>query len=97
MTKKNVKLRRISTDPDDSPAWTKKALQRAELADGGKVLRPAKGTLTRPRGRPKLQDPKQQVSIRLDPDVLKAFRKMGQGWQGRMNDALREWLARKRA
>jgi uncharacterized protein (DUF4415 family) len=97
MTRKNVKSRRISTDRDTAPAWTKKALERAELAEGGKVLRPAKGTLTRARGRPKLENPKEQVSIRLDPEVLKAFRKMGQGWQGRMNDALREWLARKRA
>jgi uncharacterized protein (DUF4415 family) len=29
---------------------------------------------------------------RYSPDVLEAFKATGQGWQARMNDALREWL-----
>lgn len=36
---------------------------------------------------------KEQVAIRLDPDVLVAFRASGPGWQTRMNAALKEWLA----
>jgi uncharacterized protein (DUF4415 family) len=32
------------------------------------------------------------TTIRLDPDVLAAFRAGGAGWQTRMNDALRDWL-----
>jgi uncharacterized protein (DUF4415 family) len=43
-------------------------------------------------GRPKLEHPKEQVSIRYDADILAAFRASGPGWQTRMNDALREWL-----
>ncbi|WP_038715883.1 BrnA antitoxin family protein [Burkholderia sp. lig30] len=43
-------------------------------------------------GRPKLENPKEQVSIRYDADILAAFRASGPGWQTRMNDALREWL-----
>ncbi|MBJ7419627.1 MAG: BrnA antitoxin family protein [Rhodoferax sp.] len=30
--------------------------------------------------------------MRDSPDVLAAFKATGQGWQARMNDALREWL-----
>jgi uncharacterized protein (DUF4415 family) len=71
-------------------------LERAEVAVGGKIVKPAKGTLTRPRGRPKLDRPKEQVSVRFDPDVLDAFRKTGSGWQGRMNEALRDWLERRK-
>lgn len=40
------------------------------------------------RGRPKLPNKKQTVSLRLDPDVIEAFRATGQGWQSRMNDVL---------
>ena len=35
---------------------------------------------------------KQQVAIRLDPEVLAAFRAKGPGWQTRMNSILKEWL-----
>src|SRR5471030_2654542 len=35
---------------------------------------------------------KEQVAIRLDPEVLAAFRAEGPGWQTRMNTALKEWL-----
>lgn len=32
------------------------------------------------------------VSVRLDADVLAAFRATGKGWQTRLNEAAREWL-----
>jgi uncharacterized protein (DUF4415 family) len=35
---------------------------------------------------------KQQVTMRLSPDVLDKFRATGNGWQSRIDDALREWL-----
>ncbi len=44
------------------------------------------------RGRPLGSGSKEQVAIRLDVDVLDAFRASGPGWQTRMNAALREWL-----
>lgn len=46
----------------------------------------------RERGRPLGSGLKEQVAIRLDRDVLDAFRAGGPGWQTRMNEALREWL-----
>ena len=43
-------------------------------------------------GRPRLDAPKVPVTIRYDQDVIDAFRATGDGWQTRMNAALREWL-----
>src|SRR5258706_10082544 len=36
---------------------------------------------------------KKPISIRLSTDVLEGFKATGSGWQSRMDDALREWLA----
>ena len=44
------------------------------------------------RGRPASSGTKEQVAIRLDHDVLAAFRKGRPGWQTRMNEALKDWL-----
>lgn len=41
------------------------------------------------RGRPKELMTKVSTTIRLDPDVLAAFKAGGPGWQSRINEALR--------
>ncbi|MFM0073273.1 BrnA antitoxin family protein [Paraburkholderia sediminicola] len=49
--------------------------------------------LLKPRGgRPKLAHPKVAVTIRYDAEIVERFRASGEGWQTRMNDALRDWL-----
>ena len=48
--------------------------------------------IKRTRG-PNKQPTKAQVAIRLDPEVLSAFRAGGPGWQTRLNAALKDWLA----
>lgn len=78
-------------DDDDIPEWTDEIFDRAEFRIGEKIIRPATGTLTRP-GRPKSDDPKQQVTLRLDAAVLDAFRAGGPGWQSRINAELRKAL-----
>ncbi|MEX6505047.1 BrnA antitoxin family protein [Jiella sp. M17.18] len=80
-------------DPDDAPEWAEEQFARAEVAENGVVIEPAKGTLTRGPGRPPLERPKQRVTVRLDQDVALALRESGRGWQTRMNAALRQWLA----
>lgn len=35
---------------------------------------------------------KQQITLRLDPDVLKFFRKQGRGYQSAMNAVLRKYM-----
>jgi uncharacterized protein (DUF4415 family) len=47
-------------------------------------------TRKRLRGRPKLSNPRQQVSIRLDADLLAKLKASGPGWQRRVNDILRK-------
>jgi uncharacterized protein (DUF4415 family) len=76
---------------DDLPEWTEDQFARARFSIAGKVIRPAQGTLTKP-GRPVSDNPKKQVTLRLDPDVIEKFRATGKGWQSRINAELRKAL-----
>jgi uncharacterized protein (DUF4415 family) len=75
--------------------------ESAELSDAElDALRPASEVLpegilrelTKPkkRGRPPKQNAKIAVKLRLDPDVLSAFRTRGPGWQTSINQILRD-------
>ena len=78
-----------SWDRDTPPEWPDEVWSRAQIAIGGKVIRPATGTLTR-RGRPPAGDQaKQQVTLRLPPDVIAHFKAGGPGWQTRIGEVLR--------
>ena len=46
------------------------------------------------RGRPKLANPKQLVSVRYSAEVLTYFKSTGEGWQSRMDGVLREYVTR---
>lgn len=78
-------------DDDDAPEWTEDHFRHAQLSVGGKVIREARGTWTRPGpGRPPSANPKKQVTLRLDADVVEGFRRTGRGWQTRINAELRK-------
>ncbi len=47
-------------------------------------------SIRRGRGRPAIANPRQQISLRLDGDVIAKFKSTGKGWQGRVNEALRK-------
>jgi len=82
---------------NDNPAWTAKNFKRAKpLKD---VLPALAQASKRARGRPKLENPKEQVTLRLDANVLNAFREDGLGWQSRINATLAKAVgkARKKA
>lgn len=49
--------------------------------------------LRRP-GRPKVEQPKVPVTMRVDADVLDAIKASGTGWQTRVNAVLREAVQR---
>jgi hypothetical protein len=50
----------------------------------------------RRRGRGRQRTPtKKLVSLRLDPDVVLAYRKTGRGWQGRINAVLKKTVRTK--
>jgi len=44
------------------------------------------------RGRPPAASTKEHITIRLSPEVLQAFRASGEGWQTRIDAALKDWL-----
>lgn len=74
------------TPRNDNPAWTVKDFKRAKpLKD---VLPALAEASKRARGRPKLETPKEQVTLRLDAEVLRAYRTGGPGWQSRINATL---------
>ena len=70
-------------DYDEIPELTDEMMERADLYVGDKLIR---------RGRPKLDQPKKQVTLRLDADLLHGLRATGPGWQTRVNEGLRTWL-----
>ena len=74
-------------DPDDAPELDDKWFDEADLSEGGRLIR---------RGRPRAPNRKVSTTIRFDKDVVEAFRAGGEGWQTRMNDALRQWLSQRR-
>ena len=72
--------------------------ENEELSEGDFArMRPARevhgdgwvdAQLKRQRGRPKVERPKTQVTLRLDSDILDDFKRAGRGWQSRINEAL---------
>lgn len=76
------------SDPDAPPMTDE---QLARLRPAHEVLPGLVAeVLRRPRGRPKIERPKEQITIRLDRDVVEHYRESGPGWQTRMNDVLRK-------
>ncbi len=47
----------------------------------------------RRRGRPPKANPKVSVHIRFSQEVVAHFKATGKGWQTRIDDALKEWIA----
>lgn len=93
MTAKRKSTKSNWIDSDDAPELTRELADRAQIAVGGKVIREATGTLTK-RGRPPVGDePKQQVTLRLAPKVIRYFKQAGEGWQTRLNETLEEYVA----
>ncbi|MCK9505666.1 MAG: BrnA antitoxin family protein [Porticoccaceae bacterium] len=78
--------------PDrDNPEWTDEDFRNAKPVT---ALPKSLQTKLR-RGRPPAETPKQQVTLRLDAEVLEYFRATGAGWQTRLNDALKEQIKRR--
>ena len=50
-------------------------------------------TITRGRGRPPVDVKRPTLNMRVDADVLDAFKATGPGWQTRINAALRDAVA----
>ena len=73
-------LAAAKADPDAQP------LTKKQLA----AMVPLKSV----RGRPKSETKKLLVSVRYSPEVIAYFRSTGDGWQGRMDGVLSEYVNR---
>ena len=55
------------------------------------------GTVRRPGQRGQGKRPRKVLlSVRYSPEVVDYFKSTGEGWQSRMDEALREWVASRR-
>lgn len=72
---------------DENPEWTKEDFKRAVPFSGLPESLQAKL-----RGRPKAAVTKERITIRLSPEVVEQFRASGDGWQTRLDAALKDWL-----
>ena len=90
------KPERVDDDtPELTPEWFAKAKPARDVLPGLVGEKSAEQLLAPRRGRPPLDRPKEHVNIRLDADIVQAFKSKGPGWQTRVNSALREWLRRR--
>lgn len=80
---------RRSVPDEEHPEWTPAEMANARPA--GEVFPPAVFVDgPKRRGRPPLERPKRLLSLRIDPDVIDAYRATGAGWQARMTLTLAE-------
>jgi len=92
MTKKPISEARvqamIASDPDAPEATDAQRAQAHPFVEAFPAL--ADKMRKNVGGRPKAENPKVAVSLRLDPEVVRRFKAQGPGWQTRINAALRE-------
>lgn len=90
-----------SRPDDDNPEWTKEDFAGARPA--AEVLpeligeKATQALMQRGRGRPPKPDKKVNQTLRLDADVVEAYRQEGKGWQTRINEVLRQHKPPRRA
>lgn len=80
---------------DENPEWTTAQIARARPASevlpgifGAQVAQ----EMLKPRGRPRATHPKERINIRLSHDVVAHFKSSGDGWQTRIDAALKDWV-----
>ena len=83
------------TSDTDNPAWTAEDFDQArpahEVLPGLFSKKRTESLLS--RGRPKADVTKVRVGIRLSPEVLEHFKASGDGWQTRIDAALRQYIS----
>ena len=95
MNERNNNLDNTWVDPDDAPELGHAFFSEATPKIDNKIVTvdEVKTSFKKNLGRPKAEDPKKPVSIRLSSDVLEYFRATGKGWQTRLNEVLQEYVA----
>lgn len=72
-----------AVDYNEVPELGAEFFEQADHHSAGVLVKRGRG---RPPGATKAQ-----MNLRIDLDVIEAYRAQGEGWQTRMNQALREW------
>jgi len=78
---------RTSAEPAESPEIDEAWISGADLYDGTKLIR---------RGRPKLENPRKLLSLRLPPEIISRWKASGPKWQTRMAEVLERSTPRRR-
>ena len=78
----------IASDPDAPEASDAQLAQAKPFTEAFPAL--AEKMRKSVGGRPRAENPKVAVSLRLDPEVVSRFKAEGPGWQTRINEALRQ-------
>lgn len=80
---------------DENPEWTAEDFAKARPASevlpqifSAKVAQ----QMLKPRGRPRVEHPKERINIRLSHEVVEYFKSAGDGWQTRIDSALRQFI-----
>jgi uncharacterized protein (DUF4415 family) len=76
----------------ENPEWTPEDMREAKPASEALPEIVGEQTAKEMLRRGKSDAPKRDVTIPLDEDVLRQFQALGPGWEGRINEVLREWL-----
>jgi uncharacterized protein (DUF4415 family) len=93
---KKVSESRASRPDEENPEVTAKEFARAKPAS--EILprfigeKATEALMSRGRGRPPKADKKVSQNLRLDADVLDAYKRGGRGWQTRINQVLRDHM-----
>jgi uncharacterized protein (DUF4415 family) len=85
MNAKSEDLPKAWVDPDDAPEITEALIASGKWKVDGRVV-----TRNEALAELGMED---SATVTLDTEVVDAFRRHGEGWQAKMNAALREWLA----
>ena len=70
----------------DNPEWTKEDFARAKPFS--EVFPELHASIKRSRGRPKIESPKEAVTLRLSPTTVEKFKASGEDWRAKMAKAL---------
>jgi uncharacterized DUF497 family protein/uncharacterized protein (DUF4415 family) len=85
------RTKRGYTDADlkvvsNNPEWTKEDFARARPFS--EVFPKLDASIKRSRGRPKVESPREAVTLRLSPDTIEKFKAAGDNWRTKMAKAL---------
>jgi uncharacterized protein (DUF4415 family) len=81
-----------SAPDEENPEWTEEEMRRAKPAREALPEIFGEKTARELLRRGKSGAPTREVTVPLDEDVLRQMQALGPGWEGKVNEVLREWL-----